>query len=131
MEAASLWVTILAGGVGTRFWPVSTPERPKQLLALGGERPLIVDTVERARTIAPDDRIRILAGRRLTDAFRSALPGLPEAGYWIEPRARGTWPEHVNVGKERVHDLLGPLQGRQLAEAVPEDRIRTDLQALE
>src|SRR5215207_4014324 len=43
----SLWAVIFAGGIGTRFWPLSTPKRPKQLLALVNERPLITDTVAR------------------------------------------------------------------------------------
>ncbi len=83
---------MLAGGIGSRFWPVSTRERPKQLLPLASERPLIVDTVERARRLVPDDRIRILAGAHLAEPFRSVLDDFPEAGYWIEPRARGTAP---------------------------------------
>lgn len=83
---------VLAGGIGSRFWPVSTRERPKQLLPLASERPLIVDTVERARRLVSDDRIRILAGAHLAEPFRSVLDDFPEAGYWIEPRARGTAP---------------------------------------
>jgi mannose-1-phosphate guanylyltransferase len=88
----SVWVVVLAGGVGSRFWPVSTPERPKQLLPLASERPLIADTIDRARALAPDDRIRILAGQHLADPFRAELSDLPEEGYWIEPEARGTGP---------------------------------------
>ena len=42
-----VWVVVLAGGVGSRFWPVSTPERPKQLLPLASDQPLISDTMER------------------------------------------------------------------------------------
>lgn len=87
-----VWVVVLAGGVGSRFWPVSTPERPKQLLPLAGDRPLISDTIERARALAPDERIRILAGEHLAAPFRAALTDFPESGYWVEPRARGTAP---------------------------------------
>jgi mannose-1-phosphate guanylyltransferase len=83
---------ILAGGIGSRFWPVSTRERPKQLLPLASERPLIVDTVRRAEGIVPTERIRILAGRHLVDPFRSVLEDLPEDCYWFEPSARGTAP---------------------------------------
>ena len=86
------WVTVLAGGVGSRFWPASTPARPKQLLALGSDDPLIVDTVQRARALASDDRIRILAGAHLAGPFRSVLPGLDPDSFWIEPQARGTAP---------------------------------------
>ena len=85
-------MTVLAGGIGSRFWPASTAERPKQLLPLGSERPLIVDTVERARALASDDSIRILAGEHLVTPFRSVLSDLDEASYWVEPRARGTAP---------------------------------------
>ena len=88
----SVWATILAGGIGSRFWPVSTAERPKQLLPLASDQPLIVDTVERARVLVPDARIRILSGEHLAAPFRSVLEGLPESSYWIEPRARGTAP---------------------------------------
>jgi mannose-1-phosphate guanylyltransferase len=88
----SVWVTILAGGVGSRFWPVSTPTRPKQLLPLAGDRPLIAETLDRARRLVSDDRIRILAGADLTERFRAALPDLPGTAYLVEPAARGTAP---------------------------------------
>jgi len=71
---------------------VSTRERPKQLLPLASERPLIVDTVERARSLAPDARIRILAGEHLAAPFRTVLHDLADEAYWIEPKARGTAP---------------------------------------
>lgn len=85
-------MTILAGGSGTRFWPASTPKRPKQLLPLAGEAPLIEETVARARGIAPDDRIRILTGEHLLGPFQDALGGLDPSCFMIEPRARGTGP---------------------------------------
>lgn len=85
-------MTILAGGVGSRFWPVSTPDRPKQLLPLASERPLIVDTVGRAKALAPPDRIRILAGGHLVEPMGRVLPELPDSAFLVEPRARGTGP---------------------------------------
>jgi len=87
-----VWVVVLAGGIGSRFWPVSTPERPKQLLPLASERPLIADTIERARSLVPDTRIRILAGEHLARTFSRVLGDFASEGYWIEPRARGTAP---------------------------------------
>ncbi len=87
-----LWVTVLAGGVGSRFWPMSTPSRPKQLLPLAGPDPLIADAVRRGALLAPRHRIRLLAGARLSGALRSAVPDLPESAYLIEPQARGTAP---------------------------------------
>ena len=88
----ALWVTILAGGVGSRFWPMSTPSRPKQLLPLAGPDPLVADAVRRAGLLASPDRIRILAGAGLVGSLRDHLPHLPESAYLVEPEARGTGP---------------------------------------
>ncbi|MFH1765265.1 MAG: sugar phosphate nucleotidyltransferase [Gemmatimonadota bacterium] len=88
----NLWVTILAGGSGTRFWPVSTPNRPKQLLPLAGEQPLIRDTLDRAQGLVPDDRIRILTGGHLLEPFRQALGDLAPSSFLVEPQPRGTGP---------------------------------------
>ena len=71
---------------------MSTRTRPKQLLPLTGDRPLIVETIDRARTLTDDAHIRILAGEHLVGAFRTAVPDLPEGAYLVEPRARGTCP---------------------------------------
>jgi len=87
-----VWVFVLAGGIGSRFWPVSTRERPKQVLPLAGDQPLIADTIQRARALVPDARIRILAGEHLAGPLLAALDDFPDTGLWIEPRARGTAP---------------------------------------
>ena len=87
-----IWVVVLAGGIGSRFWPVSTLDRPKQLLPLVGDVPLIADTIDRARTLVPDERIRILAGKHLVESFCSSLPSFPVDSYLCEPSARGTAP---------------------------------------
>ncbi len=89
---ARLWAVILAGGIGSRFWPVSTPARPKQVLPLAGDRPLVVDTVERILPLVPRERLRILAGEHLAAAFSAVLPSIGADEIWIEPRARGTAP---------------------------------------
>lgn len=89
--ADHLWVMILAGGIGSRFWPASTPRRPKQLLPLASDRPLIDDTVRRAKGLVPAERIRVLAGEHLVEPFRAVLD-LPGDSYLVEPEARGTAP---------------------------------------
>lgn len=87
-----LWTVILAGGVGSRFWPVSTPRRPKQLLPLASEQPLIRETVDRITPLVPQERLRILTGGQLAEALLSALPELGPGNLLLEPRAAGTAP---------------------------------------
>lgn len=83
---------ILAGGVGSRFWPVSTPLRPKQLLPLAGPRPLIADTIDRIAPLVPRERIRVITGARLAPAILEAVPGLERSQLLVEPEAKGTAP---------------------------------------
>jgi mannose-1-phosphate guanylyltransferase len=85
-------VVVLAGGIGSRFWPVSTPDRPKQVLPLAGSEPLIRQTVCRVLPLVPQERIRVLAGERLGSAILHAAPELGPVNLWLEPRARGTAP---------------------------------------
>jgi mannose-1-phosphate guanylyltransferase len=88
----SLWAVILAGGSGTRFWPLSTPERPKQLLPLAGDRPLLVQAVERLDGLVPPERILIVTGPFLVDAVARTVPQVPRAQVLAEPRAASTAP---------------------------------------
>lgn len=89
---ARLWVTILAGGVGSRFWPASTPSLPKQLLPLASERPLIRDTLDRILPLVPAERVRILTGAHLAGPILGVLPELGPDNLLLEPRAAGTAP---------------------------------------
>jgi mannose-1-phosphate guanylyltransferase len=86
------YVVILAGGIGSRFWPASTPARPKQLLPLGGDRPLISDTLARASELGGPDRVRILAESRLAELFRQTESWLTDDHFFLEPKVAGTGP---------------------------------------
>ncbi len=86
------FAVILAGGIGSRFWPASTPERPKQLLPLGSERPLIADTVDRAIRIAGLDRLLVVTGSGLVGPFAATVPELDDSNFMVEPVPRGTGP---------------------------------------
>jgi mannose-1-phosphate guanylyltransferase len=91
-ESPHLWTVILAGGVGSRFWPVSTPRRPKQLLPLASDKPLIRDTVERITPLIPQERLRVLTGAHLAGPILETLPELGPGNLLLEPRAAGTAP---------------------------------------
>lgn len=78
--------------MGSRFWPASTPDRPKQILPLASDRPLITDTVERIRPLIPLDRVRILTGHAMVDPIRGAVAELEPGHFLVEPQARGTAP---------------------------------------
>lgn len=85
-----LFVVLMAGGSGTRLWPMSTSDRPKQLLRLVGERSLIQQTVDRTRSLADPEHIVVLTNARYQDAIREQLPELPTTNVVAEPVARDT-----------------------------------------
>src|SRR5579872_5904021 len=83
---------ILAGGSGTRFWPLSRKRRPKQFLPLAGKRPLLVETVERLRSLAPIADVLVVAGEIHGSSIRRLLPRLPRRNLLLEPVPRNTAP---------------------------------------
>jgi len=89
------WAVILAGGAGTRFWPLSTAERPKQLLPLAGDRPLVAQAVRRLDGLIPADRILILTGPSLVQSITTLVPEIPASQVLAEPRAASTAPALV------------------------------------
>jgi mannose-1-phosphate guanylyltransferase len=84
------WCVVLAGGVGSRFWPMSTPERPKQLLPLVSDAPLLADTLSRLAPLAPPSRTLILTNASLAPTVRAMAPELPADQVIAEPRPAGT-----------------------------------------
>ena len=89
---AALNALILAGGSGTRFWPLSRRRRPKQLLALEGEDSLLRATVLRLAPLVPPRAIWVCTTRELADAVRRELPEVPPEQVLIEPEGRNTAP---------------------------------------
>jgi mannose-1-phosphate guanylyltransferase len=84
------WAVILAGGVGSRFWPVSTPSRPKQLLPLATSEPLLVDALARLAPLVPPARTLVLTNAGLVDAIAALAPDVPAENIIAEPRPAGT-----------------------------------------
>ena len=87
-----LCALIMAGGKGTRFWPLSTEEKPKQFLNLIGEETMIQMTVNRIKPIIPIERVFVCTGEMYVDLVKEQLPELPEQNIIIEPEGRNTAP---------------------------------------
>ncbi len=83
---------ILAGGSGTRFWPLSRKSRPKQLLALEGERTLLRDTLERLAPVIGPEGVWVCTTEALAGAVRRELPEVPPDQILAEPEGRNTAP---------------------------------------
>jgi mannose-1-phosphate guanylyltransferase len=94
------WAVVLAGGVGSRFWPLSTERRPKQLLPLVGPQPLLVEQLERLRPLVEPARTLILTNASLVDPIAAAAPTIPRDNIVAEPKPAGTaaalaWAAHL------------------------------------
>ena len=86
-------VVIMAGGVGSRFWPLSTPEYPKQFIdILGCGRTLIQLTVDRFKGIAPMTNFWVVTNAKYVDIVKQQLSDIPESHILAEPAARNTAP---------------------------------------
>lgn len=83
-------VVIMAGGVGTRFWPLSTPSRPKQFLRLFGEHTLLQLSYDRVRALVPPERVLVLTNEVYQPLVAEQLPEIPPANIIGEPIRRDT-----------------------------------------
>ncbi|MGK0314733.1 MAG: mannose-1-phosphate guanylyltransferase [Saprospiraceae bacterium] len=87
------YITIMAGGVGSRFWPASTEETPKQFLdILGVGKSLIRLTFERFLNLVPAERILIVTNKKYKEITKEHLPELPEENILCEPSRNNTGP---------------------------------------
>jgi mannose-1-phosphate guanylyltransferase len=87
---AHTYAVVMAGGAGTRFWPLSRRRRPKQFLPIAAGRTMIEETVERLRPALPDRRILTISDAAQARAIRRLVPGLPAGNALVEPAGRNT-----------------------------------------
>lgn len=89
---ANYYAVIMAGGGGTRLWPLSRQKRPKQSIPLLGERTLFQIAVDRLAPLFPLERILVVTSAQYAPGLHDQRPGLPAANFLIEPEPRGTAP---------------------------------------
>ncbi len=109
-ESSDFYAVILSGGSGERFWPLSTPERPKQFLTVFGGRSLLRQAVDRLKGLVPPERVIVVTAKSLVKATRAELPELPCANIVAEPCRRDT--------AAAIATACGVVEGRGGADAV-------------
>ncbi len=87
-----LYAVIMAGGIGSRFWPRSRQAHPKQFLNVFGESTLIQNTLGRMQGLTPPERCLVVTHERYVAQTRDQLPALPSANILAEPIGRNTAP---------------------------------------
>ena len=93
MGKSSNHLVIMAGGVGSRFWPMSTPERPKQFIdVLGTGKTLLQLTVERFGQLVSPENIWVVTNEKYADIVKEQLPDMPQENILCEPCRRNTAP---------------------------------------
>lgn len=122
---------IMAGGRGTRFWPVSRSDRPKQLQALAGGSSLLRETYERVAPLVGADRVLVVTSGTLAAATAAELPELPPENVITEPIGRNTAPCAVlGVGIAGRIDRSAPVALLPADHFIPDaDKFRRQLQA--
>lgn len=93
MIKTNLFAVIMAGGIGSRFWPVSTPDNPKQFHdMLGTGKTLLQQTFGRLKTLIPSENILISTNNRYKELVKNQLPELRDLQLVLEPAMRNTAP---------------------------------------
>lgn len=115
MENSNLYCVIMAGGAGTRFWPVSRQQHPKQFLdILGTGKTLLQQTFARFEKIVPKENIFIVTSRSYKELVLQQLPEINPQGLLLEPMRRNTAPciayavHKINVENPKAQIVVAP-----------------------
>lgn len=92
MRMDHVYCIVMAGGTGTRLWPASRRKRPKQFLALDGERPMIAATVERITPLVPRERLFVVTAESMVPLVCETIPDLAPSQILAEVTGRNTAP---------------------------------------
>lgn len=118
------YAIIMAGGVGSRFWPRSREKMPKQLLRIFGENTMIQDTVQRINRIVPGENIFIVTNKSQKDEIKKQLPQLPSENVIIEPFGRNT---AACIGLASI--IINNFNSDAVTVVLPSDHIIRDVDA--
>ena len=112
---------IMAGGSGTRFWPLSRRKTPKQFLPIVSDRTMVEETARRIRPLVPNGRIYTVANGAQTRILRRLLPGVPARNLLVEPMGKNTAPSLI-LATARIY-----LKNREgIVVVLPSDHLITD-----
>ena len=101
------YAVIMAGGEGSRLWPLSRQSRPKQMVQLGSDRTLFQVAIDRLRAVFPPERIYVVTVAKQAEELRSQCPEIPQRNFMIEPMPRGTQFGLDTAAARDVVELLG------------------------
>ncbi|RMG66525.1 MAG: mannose-1-phosphate guanylyltransferase [Calditrichaeota bacterium] len=118
----NVYAVLMAGGVGTRFWPRSRSRRPKQVLNILGRETMIQATYARIQGLVDPENVLVVTNREQLDVLRAQLPALPESAYLAEPIGRNTAP---CIGLAAIHVLARDPEGIMLV--LPADHLISDV----
>jgi len=131
----TLYVVILAGGQGTRLWPVSRRSQPKQFHALLTHRTMLEETYDRVLPLTTPERIWVVTGAESVELVRSQLPDLPETNVLGEPVGRNSAPAaalavaRITRADSEATVLVTPADSYILDAAAYRDYIATAVEA--
>ncbi|MFC2164452.1 mannose-1-phosphate guanylyltransferase [Acidobacteriota bacterium] len=117
----NLYAIIMAGGIGTRFWPLSRKKSPKQFLPIISEATMIEETVNRLLPLIPPPNITTIANAEQSRTIKSLFPEIPEENFLIEPQGKNTAPSLL-LATAKIF-LLNP---EAVCAALPADHLISD-----
>ncbi|MDP8241314.1 MAG: mannose-1-phosphate guanylyltransferase [Candidatus Hatepunaea meridiana] len=100
----NIYAIIMAGGSGTRFWPLSRKRTPKQVLTIQGDNSMLQETISRLKELVSLEMTYIVTNKQQMNVITQQLPGLSKQNYIIEPVPRNTAP-CIGLAALHIHNI--------------------------